>query len=62
MARNYDLSFLETSAKTDSNVYDTFANLTKEIMRKKGLGIEVKQEDPDSSKLDNKPVKQKKCC
>lgn len=64
MAKTYELNFLETSAKAGSNVYDAFVSLTKEILRKRGEGIEVKKEDPFVSKLEIKkqPVGQKKCC
>ena len=41
MATNYSLNYVETSAKTDSNVYDAFVDLTKDILKKKGQGILV---------------------
>ena len=67
MANNYSLSYCETSAKTDSNVYDAFVNLTKEILRKKGQGIvvnggEEKKKDTVSVENSNKPNNGKKGC
>lgn len=64
MAQNYSLSYLETSAKNDTNVFDAFVNLTAEILKKKGEGISVANGDgarADSSlAVGKKPVK--KCC
>ena len=59
MAANYSLNYIETSAKTDSNVFEAFLKLTKEIM-KKGLVADGKEGESLSEKP--KENKKKGCC
>jgi hypothetical protein len=66
MANNYSLTYSETSAKTDSNVYEAFVDLTREIMKKKGQGIIVgngEDKKKDTLSMENsKPATGKKGC
>ena len=60
LAKEYGMEFFETSAKSNTNVNETFTFLTKEILKnnetKTGNGtIKIKEKD-------NKTEKKKNCC